>query len=55
MAVTAATDPGAQRAVGSVLDAFGRYQALAADAIVVNQRGHDPAGRPSAATLNYFQ
>ena len=55
VAVTAATDPAAQRAVGSVLDALGRYQALAADAIVVNQRGHDPAGRPSAATLSYFQ
>ena len=55
VAVTAATDPAAQRAVGLVLDALGRYQALAADAIVVNQRGHDPAGRPSAATLSYFQ
>jgi hypothetical protein len=41
--------------VSSVLDALGRYEALAADAIVVNQRGHDPAGRPSAATLSYFQ
>jgi hypothetical protein len=41
--------------VSSVLDALGRYEALAADAIVVNQRGNDPAGRPSAATLSYFQ
>jgi hypothetical protein len=55
VAVTAAADPAAQRAVSSVLDALGRYEALAADAIVVNQRGHDPAGRPSAATLSYFQ
>ena len=55
VAVTAAADPAAQRAVSSVLDALGRYEALAADAIVVNQRGHDPAGRPSAATLGYFQ
>ena len=55
MAVTAAADPAAQRAVSSVLDALGRYEALAADAIVVNQRGHDSAGRPSAATLSYFQ
>src|ERR1700722_13886482 len=55
VAVTAAGDPAAQRAVSSVLDALGRYQALAADAIVVNQRGHDPAGRPSSATLGYFQ
>jgi hypothetical protein len=55
VAVTAAADPAAQRAVGSVLDALGRDQALAADAILVDQRGHDPAGRPSAATLSYFQ
>jgi hypothetical protein len=55
VAVTAAADPAAQRAVSSVLDALGRYQALAAEAIVVNQRGHDPAGRASAATLSYFQ
>jgi hypothetical protein len=55
VAVTAAADPAAQRAVSSVLDALGRYGALAADAIVVNQRGNDPAGRPSAATLSYFQ
>src|SRR5580693_9920788 len=55
VAVTAAADPAAQRAVSSVLDALGRYEALAADAILVNQRGNDPAGRPSAATLSYFQ
>src|SRR5580693_1405273 len=55
VAVTAAADPAAQRAVSSVLDALGRYEALAADAIVVNERGNDPAGRPSAATLSYFQ
>ena len=55
VAVTAAADPAAQRAVSSVLDALGRYEALAAEAIVVNQRGNDPAGRPSAATLSYFQ
>lgn len=53
--VTAAADPGTQRAVGSVLDALGRYEALAADAILVNQRGGDRAGRPSAATLDYYQ
>lgn len=55
VAVTAAADPYAEQAVSSVLDVLGRYEALAADAIVVNQRGHDPAGRPSAATLSYFQ
>ena len=55
VAVTAAADPAAERAVSSVLAALGRYEALAADAIVVSQRGHDRAGRPSAATLGYFQ
>lgn len=55
VAVTAADDPVAQHAVGSVLDALGRYETLAADAVLMNQRGHDQAGRPSAATLNYFQ
>lgn len=53
--VTAAADPAAQRAVSSVLDALGRYEALAADAILLNQRGGDPAGRPSAGTLNYYR
>jgi len=52
---TAAADPAAQRAVGSVLDALGRYEALAADAILVNQRGNDHAGRPSVTTLTYFE
>jgi hypothetical protein len=55
VAITEAANPAAEQAVSSVLDALGRYQALAADAIVMNQRGHDPAGRPSAATLSYFQ
>lgn len=55
VAVTAATDPRAQRAVAQVLDALGRYEALAADAIVLNSSGNDRAGKPSAATLNYFQ
>ncbi len=54
VAVTAAADLAAEHAVSSVLDVLGRYEALAADALVVNQRGHDPAGRPSAASLSYF-
>jgi hypothetical protein len=51
----AAADPATQRTVGSVLDTLGRYEALAAAAIVVNKRGGDPAGRPSAATLSYYR
>ena len=55
IAVAAAADPAAQHAVSTVLDALGQYEALAADAILVNQRGSDPAGRASATTLSYFQ
>jgi len=55
VAVTAAADPAAQQAVSSVLDALGRYEALAADAILLNQRGRDPAGSPSAGTLGYYR
>jgi CHASE3 domain sensor protein len=55
IAVAAAADPAAQHAVSTVLNALGQYEALAADAILVNQRGNDPAGRPSPATLGYFQ
>jgi CHASE3 domain sensor protein len=55
IAVAAAADPAAQHAVSTVLNALGQYEALAAEAILVNQRGSDPAGRPSSATLGYFQ
>jgi hypothetical protein len=55
VAVTSAGDAAAQRAVATVLDALGRYEALAADAILTNQNGSDRPGRPSAATLNYYQ
>jgi hypothetical protein len=53
--VAAAADPAAQRAVSQVMNALGRYETLAADAILVNGRGNDPAGLPSSATLSYFQ
>jgi hypothetical protein len=53
--VAAAADPAAQQALKQVMNALGRYEALAADAILVNQTGGDPPGRPSAATLSYFQ
>jgi len=53
--VAAAADPAAQQAVSQVLNALGRYETLAADAILVNGRGNDPAGLPSSATLGYFQ
>jgi hypothetical protein len=53
--VAAATDQAAQQAVKRVMNALGQYEAFAADAILVNQTGSDPPGRPSAATLAYFQ
>jgi hypothetical protein len=55
VAVTSAGDPAAQRAVGTILGALGRYEALTADAILINQKGNDQPGMPSAATLNYYQ
>jgi hypothetical protein len=53
--VAAAADPAAQQAVKQVMNALGQYEAFAADAILVNQTGADQPGRPSAATLGYFQ
>jgi hypothetical protein len=44
VAVTAAADPAAEQAVSSVLDALGRYEALAADAIVVKPARPRPGG-----------
>ncbi len=55
VAVTSAGDPAAQHAVATMLDALGRYEALAAEAILTNQGGSDKPGRPSAATLSYYQ
>jgi hypothetical protein len=55
VAATAAGNPAAERAAGSVLNALGQYETLAADAIQVNAAGHDPAGQPSQATLGYYR
>jgi hypothetical protein len=52
---TSASDPAAQHAVTTVLDALSRYEALAADAILTSQNGADRPGHPSAATLSYYQ
>jgi hypothetical protein len=53
--VTSGTDPAAQKQVATVLSGLSQYEALAAEAILTNQNGTDPPGRPSAATLNYYQ
>ena len=69
VAVTSAGDPAAQHAVAtggaSLVVATGAtvscgdrclgYEALAAEAILTNQSGSDKPGRPSAATLSYYQ
>jgi hypothetical protein len=55
VAVTAAGNPAAQHAVATVLSGLSQYEALAADAILTNQNGADPPGKPSQTTLNYFQ
>src|SRR5581483_6023679 len=38
--VTAAANPRAQQAIAQVLDALGRYEALAAEALTMNARGN---------------
>jgi hypothetical protein len=53
--VTAAADPAAQQAVGTLINALGQYEALAADAILSDKTGNDQAGRPSKATLGFYQ
>lgn len=52
---TAAGDPRAQAEVGTVLDALGRYEALAANAIQLDALRNDPPGRPSAGTRTFFE
>jgi hypothetical protein len=48
----AGADAESQRTVREVLDRFGQYQALAAQAMSLNEREHNPAGRPSADVLD---
>jgi hypothetical protein len=51
VAASSATDADTTRAVDDVLDIYGRYQALAAQAILLDQQGTRSPARPSAATL----
>lgn len=55
-AAAAAPDPATQRAIRDVLDQLGRYEALAAQALLLDGQQSHPAGHPPAAALaNYRQ
>jgi hypothetical protein len=45
----------AERALRSVLDGVGRYEALAADALLTDQQAPSSVGRAPAASLAYYQ
>jgi hypothetical protein len=45
----------AQRELRSVLDGIGRYEALAADALLTDQQARSSVGRAPAASLAYYQ
>jgi hypothetical protein len=49
------TDALAQQVVRNTLNQLGQYESLVAQAILVNQQGADPAGRPSSATLALYR
>lgn len=48
-------DPYVAHVVGSTLDRFGQYQALAGEALALNAGGHDPAGSPSGTELAVYR
>ncbi|MCW2915025.1 MAG: hypothetical protein JWN52_3093 [Actinomycetia bacterium] len=54
-AAAAGGDAGAQRALKSVLDAFGRYEGLAAQTVLLDERAHHPAGRPPAEVVVLYR
>jgi hypothetical protein len=55
-AAAAATDPGTRQAIRDVLDQLGRYEALAAQAILLDgQPSHSAGHSPAAALASYRQ
>ena len=54
-AASTATDPGAQRAIRDVLDQLGRYEALAAQAILLDGQAGHTAGHPPVAALDSYR
>ncbi|WP_405493282.1 hypothetical protein [Nocardia sp. NBC_00511] len=54
-AMTIATNDDAAQQIRDLLDRFGKYQALAADTLQLGDLDHDPAGQPSARTLDAYR
>jgi hypothetical protein len=52
---TATDDPATARAVSDILDGLGRYVALAAQTIPLDEQANHLAGQPSAATLAQYR
>jgi hypothetical protein len=50
-----ATDPESQRTIEAVLDSLGRYEASAAQTILLDQQTSHSAGHPTAATLDRYR
>ena len=51
----AGADPATQRIVRAAMDQLGHYESLVAQAVLVNQQGNDPVGRPSPAALALYR
>ncbi len=54
-AAAASTDPATGNTLGDVLDDLGRYEALAAQTVLLDQQNAHPPGRPAAATLARYR
>jgi hypothetical protein len=54
-AAAAGNDPVAAQALRGVLDALGRYEALASQALLLDQQGNHLAGRPPAAAVDLYR
>lgn len=54
-AAIGANDPTARQAIRAVLDALGRYEALAAQAVLVDGDAHHAAGRPPQRALVVYR
>ena len=54
-ATTIGTDPAEQQAVRVILERWGRYQALAAETILLDGQSPHPAGHPPAGALDRYR
>src|SRR3984957_6500185 len=54
-AIAAASDRVTQQPIGAVLDGLGQYEALAAEAVLLESQGTSPPGRPPAPALSLFR